>query len=98
MWLFSVVGRALCKREVMGMGDVKFVAASGMLLGLPGALFTLFMGAFAGTLYGVISCLIRRRKLGDCAVPFGPFLALGAVGWIFAGDFILRLAGTLYHG
>ena len=98
LWLFSVAGHLICKKEVLGMGDVKFVAACGMLLGLPGALFSLFAGALAGTLYGAFSCLIRRRKLSSCAVAFGPFLALGAVVWIFAGNFLLRLAGMLCHG
>lgn len=98
LWLFSTVGRAICGREALGMGDVKFTAATGMLLGLPGAFFILLAGSLAGVCWGVSSALIRRQNLRRCAVPFGPFLAAGALVWIFAGNFILELAGTFGHG
>lgn len=98
LWLFSFLGRKVCGREALGLGDVKFVAAIGMLLGLPGAFFTLLAGSLAGLLYGVVFCLLRRRGFRGCAIAFGPFLALGALVWIFAGNFLLRLPGMPNHG
>lgn len=42
--LFAIVGRAVSGREVLGWGDVKFVTAAGILLGLPGACFAVLAG------------------------------------------------------
>ena len=98
LWLFSFLGMKFCRRTVLGLGDVKFTAAAGMLLGLPGALFTLLAGSLAGMLYGVAYCLIRRRNPKGHTVAFGPFLAFGALVWICAGDRLIRLVGMLSYG
>ena len=88
--IFSFLGAKLCRREVLGFGDVKFVAALGMLLGLPGAVFTLLFGSLAGALTGGALCLVRRRSAAGYAIPFGPFLAAGALVWIFSGNLIVH--------
>ena len=96
---FAVGGKALCGREVLGRGDVKFTVAVGMLIGLPGTVFALTVGSLAGTLYGLARCLVKREPLSRATVAFGPFLAAGALAWIFAGDVLLKLAAGLgYHG
>ncbi|MBR7131113.1 MAG: prepilin peptidase [Lentisphaeria bacterium] len=79
LWLFALAGKKIAGQEVLGMGDVKFVAMCGMFLGLPGVLFTVIAGSFAGTLWGIIIKQSFKAKL-----PFVPFLMLGAVIWIFA--------------
>ncbi len=88
--LFSIVGRTFARREVMGWGDVKFIAAAGVLLGLPGAVFSLLAGSFLGTAYGVCRSRKTGRRLSRIAIPFGPFLAFGCLIWMFAGEKILR--------
>ena len=96
---FAAAGKALSGGEVLGRGDVKFTVAVGMLIGLPGAVFALTVGALAGTLYGVGRCLVKREPLSRATVAFGPFLAAGALAWIFAGDALLKLAAGLgCHG
>ena len=96
---FAAAGKALSGGEVLGRGDVKFTVAVGMLIGLPGAVFALTVGALAGTLYGVGRCLVKREPLSRATVAFGPFLAAGALAWIFVGDALLKLAAGLgYHG
>ncbi|MBQ6352237.1 MAG: prepilin peptidase [Lentisphaeria bacterium] len=98
LWLFSVIGEKLCGREVLGRGDVKFVAAIGMLAGLSGALFAVTFGALTGALCGFARCALRHEPAARCAIPFGPFLAAGAVVWIFAGSWLLKLCEVLsYH-
>ncbi|MBS1368708.1 MAG: prepilin peptidase [Lentisphaeria bacterium] len=88
--LFAIVGRAVAKREVLGWGDVKYAAAAGVLLGLPGACFSVLAGSLFGSLYG-IGCAFRNGKsLARTAVPLGPFLALGSLIWMFAGEKLLR--------
>lgn len=88
--VFALVGEKLAKREVLGWGDVKFIAATGMLLGLPGALFTLFAGSLSGSIGGTVCALRRRRSLRSTAIAFGPFLAASAVLWLFVGNLICR--------
>lgn len=88
--LFAFLGAQLCRREVLGFGDVKFVVALGMLLGLPGAVFTILFGSFVGALAGGVACLVRRRSVAGYAVPFGPFLAAGALLWVFSGNLIVH--------
>ncbi len=95
--IFAAVGRLLCGSEVLGRGDIKFAVAIGMLSGLPGVIFSLTFGSLAGTLYGAGRCLVKREPLSRATVAFGPFLAAGAVVWIFAGDALLKLA-LKYHG
>lgn len=86
--VFSVTGRKLTGKDVLGWGDVKFIAACGALLGFPGALFVLLSGSLSGTVYGVILAKIRRKPLARCSIAFGPFLAAGAVIWTLAGNWI----------
>ena len=95
--IFAAVGKAICGSEVLGRGDIKFTIAIGMLCGLPGVTFALTFGSLAGTLYGAGRCLVKREPLSRAAVAFGPFLAAGAVVWIFAGDALLKLV-LKHHG
>jgi leader peptidase (prepilin peptidase) / N-methyltransferase len=70
----------------MGMGDVKLVAVMGLYLGrdvAPAVLIALLAGVLAGALVIARKGAAQGRKT---AVPFGPFLALGAVVAVFAGD------------
>ncbi|MHB2165337.1 prepilin peptidase [Alsobacter sp. R-9] len=63
-------------REAMGLGDVKFVTAAGVWVGLA-ALPAMLVVA---SLTGLAVALLRRRRHGASPeMPFGPFLAVGAV-------------------
>jgi leader peptidase (prepilin peptidase)/N-methyltransferase len=75
----------LTKREGLGGGDVKLLAAIGAFTGYMGAIFTIFLGSMVGTFFGLI-IMIRERGNLRTAIPFGPFLAAGAV----VADIILR--------
>lgn len=88
--IFTIAGRLAVRREVLGWGDVKFAAAAGALLGAAGALFCVATGALAGTVYGIALALTRKRSMKHLAIPFGPFLAGGALVWIFFGEKVLR--------
>jgi leader peptidase (prepilin peptidase)/N-methyltransferase len=70
----------------MGMGDVKLAAVLGLFLGravAPGLLIALVTGVVVG---GVIMAHVGVAAGRKTKVPFGPFLALGGVAAIFAGD------------
>jgi leader peptidase (prepilin peptidase)/N-methyltransferase len=71
-------------REAMGFGDVKFIAAIGAFLGLRAVFFTIMSGSVVGAGVGLLMILIGRREW-SARIPFGPYLALGAVIYIFHG-------------
>lgn len=72
-------------REAMGYGDVKLAAAIGAFLGWKAVLFTLCAGSIIGCGAAFAGILLTRDRTGS-RVPFGPFLALGAIVWMFAGE------------
>ena len=75
----------------MGMGDAKLVAVLGLYLGR--AILPAFFVAFAiGTLVGLAIMIRKGMHAGrKTAVPFGPFLAIGAIVGILAGDELVQL-------
>ncbi len=75
----------LTKREGMGGGDIKLLAMMGGLIGWKGVFFTIFVSSAIGTVTG-LAIMIATRKNMKLAVPFGPFLAMGAVIYIFFGQ------------
>jgi leader peptidase (prepilin peptidase)/N-methyltransferase len=77
---------ALAHPGGMGMGDVKLAGVLGLFLGAavaPALLVALLAGVLAGALVVARKGVPAGRKT---AVPFGPFLALGAVLAVFLGD------------
>ena len=80
------------KKEAMGGGDVKLFAMIGAFLGWKAVLWTLFLASLAGTIIG----LYFRLKRGQERLPFGPFIALGAVLYLFFGErFFAWYAGLI---
>jgi leader peptidase (prepilin peptidase) / N-methyltransferase len=76
-------------REAMGRGDLKFLAAIGAFLGWRAVLFSVFAGSLLGSVVGVSTLLIGKR-VWSAKLPFGPYLAVGALGWMFFGDALVR--------
>jgi leader peptidase (prepilin peptidase)/N-methyltransferase len=85
-------------REAMGFGDVKFLACIGAFLGWKGVFFSLFAGSIAGAIIGVAMLAATKGRSGG-RIPFGPYLALGAVLWVFAGpEMVNRYAAWMEQG
>jgi leader peptidase (prepilin peptidase)/N-methyltransferase len=76
-------------REAMGRGDLKFLAAIGAFLGWRAVLFSVFAGSLVGSLVGLFTLLVGKR-VWSAKLPFGPYLALGAVVWMFFGAAFVR--------
>jgi leader peptidase (prepilin peptidase) / N-methyltransferase len=72
-------------REAMGRGDLKFLAAIGAFLGWRGVLFSIFAGSVVGSIVGLVTLLVGKR-VWSAKLPFGPYLALGALIWMFFGE------------
>ena len=71
-------------REAMGLGDVKFMAAIGAFLGWPAVIFSLMVSSVIGAAVGLALIVLRKREWSS-RLPYGPYIALAAVVWVFAG-------------
>jgi len=88
-YLEAVSTEIVLPREAMGLGDVKFMGAIGTFIGWPGVLFSLMLSSMIGAAVGVTLIAMRRRQWSS-RTPYGPYIALAAVIWIFAGKEIVR--------
>ena len=88
--LFAVawVYQFMTGREGMGGGDIKLLAMIGAMIGWQGILFTLFAASAIGTIVGLLA-MIRSGKGMRLAIPFGPFLAMGAIIYLFFGESLI---------
>ena len=74
----------LTKREGLGGGDLKLFAMIGAFLGLKSLIPVIFFASLVGALSGVGLALWQKvEKKRTFAVPFGPFLSLGALIYLF---------------
>ncbi|MFZ2632151.1 MAG: prepilin peptidase [Desulfosalsimonadaceae bacterium] len=71
-------------KEGMGGGDIKLLAMIGAFIGWQGVFFTIFLASATGSMIGAILMLFAKKDL-KFAVAFGPFLALGALAYLFVG-------------
>jgi leader peptidase (prepilin peptidase) / N-methyltransferase len=81
----GVVRELQIPREAMGRGDLKFLAAIGAFLGWRAVLFSIFAGSVVGSLVGLLTLIIGKR-VWSAKLPFGPYLAFGALTWMFFGQ------------
>ncbi|MCK5845674.1 MAG: prepilin peptidase [Victivallales bacterium] len=84
-----VVGRMIFNKDVLGWGDVKYIAAIAALLGPRAAFITIFAGSVCGALVGVTGALAKKKGLRR-SIPFGPSLAVGTLIWIARGPEIVE--------
>lgn len=75
--------------EGMGGGDIKLLAMIGAFLGWRGVMVTLLAGSFTGAFIGLIFMAIFGKNT-KYALPFGPFLAAGALVYLFFGEEIIN--------
>jgi leader peptidase (prepilin peptidase)/N-methyltransferase len=80
-----VADRITLPREAMGFGDVKFMGAIGAFLGWQATLFSLMASSVIGAFVGLALIAFRKQEWSS-RVPYGPYIALAAVIWIFGGN------------
>ena len=76
------------KREGMGGGDVKLLAMIGAFLGWKSVILTILLSSLIGSIAGILIMVLRGKDF-KYAIPFGPFLSLGAVISLFCGEEII---------
>jgi len=74
----------ITNKEGMGYGDANIMAVVGAFLGWQNVLTTLFVASFVGALLGVF-LMVFKGKDREFPIPFGPFLAVGALFSLFFG-------------
>jgi leader peptidase (prepilin peptidase) / N-methyltransferase len=84
LWFISEFYFRLRKKEGLGFGDVKLLAMTGAFFGPQCSLQTIFIGSFVGSICGILAVLIKRNKFSQ-HIPFGPYLAIGTLIYIFSG-------------
>ena len=81
-----IIGKLILKKDALGWGDVKFLAAVGACFGLypPVWFFCILVGSILGTVIGLIMIFAGRGKWST-ALPFGTFLSVAGYLWILCG-------------
>lgn len=87
MWVLFKTASFIYRKEAMGEGDLKLAMMIGAYLGWQGILVTIFLSFISGAFFGVSLIAFRKKQFGE-HIPFGPFLALGALISIFFGSLI----------
>ena len=88
LWIFYWGHRLLTRREGMGYGDFKLLAALGAWLGWRALLPVVLIACFVGIGYAVIA-LLRGEANRSTPIPFGTFLCIGGAGTLFAHQMVL---------
>lgn len=97
MWLIRYLGTKAFKREAMGMGDVLLMGAIGSLFGPIAVLFCLMASALLGSIVGLGMILLSKAKIGKfVAIPYGPYLCMACLIWMFRGAEIVHWYLSLF--
>jgi leader peptidase (prepilin peptidase)/N-methyltransferase len=92
LFLVAWTYHALTGKEGMGGGDIKLLAMIGALVDWQGVLFTIFAGSSMGCLVGLLMMGSAPKGSGGMKlkVPFGPFLSMGALLYLFWGPYLIH--------
>ncbi len=82
LFIIATLYQWLFKREGMGGGDVKLLAMIGAFLGWDAVILTILLSSLIGSVTGVMMMILKGKNF-RYAIPFGPFLSLGAVIALF---------------
>jgi leader peptidase (prepilin peptidase) / N-methyltransferase len=89
LWLVAAGYELLTKKEGMGGGDIKLLAMMGAFFGWKAVPFIIFVSSLTGSVIG-ISVMLAKKEDSKLAIPFGPFLALGSIVYIFFGSSMIH--------
>lgn len=100
LYLVALGYLLLRKQEGMGGGDIKLLAMIGGFLGWQSLLFVIFFSSLTGTVVG-ITAMQKQKKGGSTRIPFGPFLSMAALVYLFFNEqihnyFLLYSKGELF--
>jgi leader peptidase (prepilin peptidase)/N-methyltransferase len=91
LWLLGWIALLLLKKEGMGGGDVKLLAAMGAWAGWKVILGTIILASFLGAFFGILGIIYRRIRYGtqykplSHMIPFGPYLCVAFIFIFYCG-------------
>lgn len=89
-YIIAALSHKIFKQEAMGGGDIKMMAMVGAFMGWKAILLTTFSGSLFGSIIGIFLMAFKGRGR-RAMIPFGPFLAAGALLTLFSGQEIITL-------
>jgi len=95
LFLVAYLYSFLTGKDGMGGGDIKLLGMLGAFLGWQAMLPVIFFSSLLGTLVGIPTMLLKKEN-GKFAIPFGPFLATGALTYLFFGRKIIAWYLTFF--
>jgi leader peptidase (prepilin peptidase)/N-methyltransferase len=90
LYLIAFAYELLRKTEGMGGGDIKLLAMIGAFLGWQSLWFIIMVSSILGAVIGITAMVIQKEDM-KYAIPFGPFLSVGAVSYLFFGSYVTGL-------
>lgn len=91
LWLIRFLGSKAFKREAMGLGDVFLMGAVGALFGPLAVFIVLMLSSIFGSIVGVGLILAAKARLGKFVeIPYGPYICLGCLAWMFYGPELVQ--------
>jgi leader peptidase (prepilin peptidase)/N-methyltransferase len=96
LWLVATAWELFAKKEAMGGGDLKMLAMVGAFLGWQGVVITFFVGFMVGGFFSGLLLAARKVRLAS-QIPFGTFLAIGAMVASFWGLRMLNWYLSFYR-
>ncbi len=94
--LFFAIIIYVSRGRGMGMGDMKLAGALGLLFGWPDIIMLIVLSFMTGSIFGLIFMVVKKKGL-KAAIPFGPFIVLGALITMFYGEAILKLYFNFFN-
>ncbi len=84
-WCIATVFQYITGKHGLGQGDIDLMAFIGSFTGIIGCWATMLIGSIVGSLIGILILVCTRQGM-QTRIPFGPFLALGAICYILLSD------------
>lgn len=90
-YFLNLIALLILKKEGMGLGDVKLMAALGFLFGIKNILVITLVSFFIGAIIGIIVMIIKRKEKEEY-IAFGPFIVIATILLMFTGaDIIIEI-------
>ena len=88
LWIIARSFAYFAKREGMGQGDLDLIAFIGSFTGIVGVWSSLLLGSVLGSMCGILYLLYIGKMARHTKIPFGPFLAISAMLYVFFQELI----------
>lgn len=97
LWLMGFMWEKLRGIEAMGFGDVKMMLMVGAFLGWRLTVLTILLGAFTGSIAGILVMYRRGSRNMQMMLPFGIFLGIGAILSLLVGSRIITWYASMFR-